>query len=276
MKGMPLALLFFLTTNQICSANTPNHLGFYGEPVCRGWYCYESDAAPDSEEGPKIDWVAVWTMKPDNLRTLINETLSFAQENPTDEKRMLDYIKLQNIAMRRAKVFQEAWGDILLKYPILDTTIQRSPTQAGTTAAVMAEREDRAVAIQDLREKMGLIYFYSPSCRYCQEQWTILQSFAEKWSWENISAVNVDDRPDLVSEYGIQTVPDLWVAGNYQGETNQRRLRSGLAQHGDIERGLLNAWSLWSSGSRYEQPQMANPLVPFEEFVRAGESRRAP
>lgn len=276
MKSIPIALLLVLTTNSICSAGTLNHLGFYGGPVCRGWYCYEPDAADAVEEAPAIDWEAVWTMKPDSLRTLINEALSFAQTDPTDETRMLDYIKLQGVAMRRAKSFQEAWGDVLLKYPILDATVQRAPTQAGTTAFVTAEKEDRATAIQDLKGQMGLIYFYSPSCRYCQEQLTILQSFAEKWSWANISAVNVDGRPDVVAEYGIQTVPDLWVAGNFQGETYQRRLRSGLTQHGDIERGLLNAWSLWTSGARYEQPQMATPLVPFEEFVRAGESRRQP
>ncbi len=168
MKRLVLALLFVLASNQVCSATTSNHLGFYGEPVCRGWYCYESEAVQeqDSENTLIIDWEAVWTMKPDSLRSLINDALSFAQVDPTNEKRMLDYIKLQGVAMRRAKVFQEAWGDILLKYPILDTTVQRSSTQAGTTASVLAEREDRVIAVRDLKDTMGLIYFYSPSCRY--------------------------------------------------------------------------------------------------------------
>ena len=81
--------------------------GFYADPkVCRGWYCYESFYEPvePAEERPKeflVDWNAVWTMEPEKLRELINKSMSHAQVDPSDEGRMLTYMKLQGVAMRR-------------------------------------------------------------------------------------------------------------------------------------------------------------------------------
>lgn len=253
--------------------------GFYADPkVCRGWYCYESFYEPvePAEERPKeflVDWNAVWTMEPEKLRELINKSMSHAQVDPSDEGRMLTYMKLQGVAMRRAKHFQEAWGEVLLKYPVLDATVSRSPTQAGTTAEVIAEREDRAVAIGQLRETMGLVYFYSPSCRYCQQQHGIVEAFARKWGWENVTAVNIDRNPTVIDQYGIQSVPDIWVVGQFNGELVQRRLRSGLTEHADIERGILSAFTIWSGEGRYERPEMSKQIATFDDFLQPDRSK---
>lgn len=248
--------------------------GFYADPkVCRGWYCYESYSEPvESPEGlPQlliVDWNAVWTMEPEKLRELINKAMSHAQVDPSDEDRMLTYMKLQGVAMRRAKHFQEAWGEVLLKYPVLDTTVSRLPTQAGTTAEVIAEREDRAAAIGQLKDTMGLVYFYSPTCRYCRQQHGIVESFARKWGWKNVTAVNIDQNPTVIGQYGIQSVPDIWVVGQFNGELVQRRLRSGLAEHAEIERGILSAFRIWSGEGRYERPEMARQITTFDDLLR--------
>lgn len=268
-----LVSVLLLCQAAVAAPVTEQDPGFYADPkVCRGWYCYESFFEPETplDEPPKefhVDWQAVWTMEPEKLRELINKAMSHAQVDPSDETRMLTYMKLQGVAMRRAKHFQEAWGEVLLKYPALDTTVARSPTQAGTTAEVVAEREDRAVAIGQLRESMGLVYFFSPSCRYCQQQHVIVESFAQKWGWKNISAVNIDENPAVVAEYDIQSVPDLWVVGQFNGELVQRRLRSGLTEHADIERGILSAFTIWSGGSRYERPEMSKQLTTFDDLL---------
>lgn len=253
--------------------------------VCRGWFCYEDpvpikepETAPEaSPEQPnkrlftgEVDWDAVWTMHPSDMREMINQALAFAQENPADERRMVTYLKLQGVAMHRAKNFQEAWASALLKYPVLDTTVQRSPTLAATTAEVVAEREDREFAIQAMRDNMGILFFYSPTCRYCGQQKEILAHFIEKWGWKNITAINVLSSPEAAREYGVQSVPDIWVAGNIKGETVQRRLKSGLVEFHDLERGLLKAWTLWNEGGNYERPAMALQLQTFEDFLQPG------
>ena len=257
---------------------------YYTDPnVCaKGWYCYEP-VAPEPKDEPtrenltdqppqkvftgQVDWDAVWIMPPEDMRELINQALSFAQQNPRDEDRMLTYLKLQGVAMRRAKLFQESWSAAILKYPVLDSTVDRSPTLAATTAEVVAEREDRTRAIISMRDDMGLLYFYSPDCRYCQEQTSILASFVEKWGWKKIQAINIYDSPQAAQRYGVQSVPDIWVVGNVQGETMQRRLKTGRAEHSDLERGLLQAWSLWHQGSVYERPEMVQRLENFDQFL---------
>ncbi len=258
---------------------------YYMDPnVCRGWFCYEDplpilEPKADSEAVPKggperpvfsgqIDWEAVWSMHPDDMRALINQALAYAQERPQDEERMLTYLKLQGVAMQRAKSFQEAWASVLLKYPVLDTTVQRAPTLAATTSEVVAEREDRAHAIEAMRNDMGIIYFYSPACRYCEQQSVILASFREKWSWRNIKSINVQTSPEAARTYGVQSVPDIWVAGNIRGETVQRRLKAGLVEFSDLERGLLKAWSLWHREESYERPTMVHQLQNFDDFLR--------
>ena len=269
------ALLFITLLSQpaIATPLSEEEPGFYADPkVCRGWYCYESFSEPvePPEERSKeflVDWNAVWTLEPEKLRELINNAMSHAQVDPSDEERMLTYMKLQGVAMRRAKYFQEAWGEVLLKYPVLDATVSRSPTQAGTTAEVVAEREDRAVAISQLKETMGLVYFYSPSCRYCQQQHGIVDAFAHKWGWKNVTAVNIDQNTAVIDQYGIQSVPDIWVVGQFNGELVQRRLHSGLTEHADIERGILSAFSIWSGEGRYERPEMARQITSFDDLL---------
>lgn len=262
---------------------------FYHEMnPCKGWFCYEPEPAQETEipepgkdgSGKRIftgtvDWNVVWAMPPAELKELINQALSFAQENPRDEARMLTYMQLQGVAMRRAKNFQEAWAATLLKYPVLDSTVQRAPTLMGTNAEVAAEREDRSLAISFMRDQMGILYFYSPTCRYCQQQSSILKSFADKWNWNHITAINVLEAPEVAAQYGVQAVPDLWVAGNVRGETLQRRLRAGLVEHADLERGLLSAWSLWNGGTTYERPKMSHQLQGFDEFLRAAQPGKA-
>jgi thiol-disulfide isomerase/thioredoxin len=254
---------------------------YYTDPnVCRGWFCYEDPALfTEPEKTPEpptrlpftgdVDWDAVWTMHPDDMRELINQALAFAQENPRDEQRMVTYLKLQGVAMQRAKTFQEAWSSALLRYPVLDATVQRVPTLAATTAEVVAEREDRGAAIDAMRERMGILYFYSPTCRYCAQQKDILAGFVKKWGWKNITAINVLESPEAAQRYGVQSVPDLWVAGNIKGETVQRRLKSGLVEFHDLERGLLKAWTAWNGGGTYERPVMTHQVQTFEDFLRA-------
>jgi len=259
---------------------------YYTDPnVCRGWFCYE-DPAPVKESeavsgihaeqakrpvfSGEVDWDAVWAMHPDDMRDLINQALAFAQENPQDEQRMVTYLKLQGVAMHRAKNFQEAWSSALLKYPVLDTTVQRAPSLAATTAEVVAEREDREHAIGAMRENMGILFFYSATCRYCSQQKEILENFVQKWGWKNITAINVLSSPEAAQRYGVQSVPDIWLAGNIKGETVQRRLKSGLVEFHDLERGLLKAWTLWTGGGNYERPVMAHQLQSFDDFLKLG------
>lgn len=261
---------------------------FYDNPhTCRGWFCYEDvpessenthqeDSIPTTEQtnfSGIIDMEKIWNMPPEELKKLINQALSWAQMAPDDENRMLTYLSLQGVAMRRAKKFQEAWSQALLKYPIFDETVQRSPTPIGTSLEVIAEREDRQKVLNEMRDRMGLLYFYSLSCSYCKKEKEILDSFVYKWSWKNFTAINIHEYPDLAAQYGVMTVPDLWVVGNTSKGILQSRIQSGLADHAAIERGLLTAWYKWFSRGNYERPAMVENIVPFKEFLQSTQEK---
>lgn len=154
--------------------------------------------------------------------------------------------------------------------------MQRAPTLAATTAEVVAEREDRESAIQAMRDNMGILFFYSPTCRYCRQQKEILANFTEKWGWKNITAINVLSSPEAARQYGVQSVPDIWVAGNVKGETVQSRLKSGLVEFHDLERGLVKAWTLWNEGGNYERPAMVHQIQTFEDFLQPGKQGGSP
>ena len=272
----------FLASANETSSRNPN---FFDTPdTCNGLFCYKDFKEPDSLQNNKdsqasiftgtIDWEKVWTIPPEELKTLINETLSWAQQAPDDENRMLTYLSLQGVAMRRAKTFQEAWSAAILKYPILDEVVQRSPTTAATNLEIIAEREDRRKAISQMRDQMGLIFFFSPACAYCEKEKAIISSFIDKWDWKNLTAINIHEHPDLAAEYGVQVVPDIWVVGNTDQGIRQTRLKAGLAEHADIERGLLSAWNQWFGKNAYERPEMVENLVPFKEFLKSSKAGR--
>lgn len=278
---LSILIPFFACANEISSRN-PN---FFDTPdTCKGWFCYKDIQEQDSQQSKQdeqlstfaetIDWEEVWTIPPEDLKKLINETLSWAQQAPDDENRMLTYLSLQGVAMRRAKAFQEAWSAAILKYPILDEGVQRSPTTAATNLEIIAEREDRRKAISQMCDQMGLIFFFSPACAYCEKEKVIISSFIDKWDWRNLTAINIHEHPDLAAEYGVQVVPDIWVVGNTDQGIRQTRLKAGLAEHADIERGLLSAWNQWFGKSAYERPEMVENLVPFKEFLQSNPGGR--
>lgn len=259
---------------------------FFDTPdICKGWHCYEDPKEHEVEvpqplittgEQPlsppeftgEVDWEALWTMPPQKMKDLINQAMSWAQEDLDDKKRMEVYLKLQGVAMRRAKKFQEAWDEMVLTNPVLDATVSRSPTHLGSLLEVVTERKDRAVVLDEMSHNMGLLYFYSPECAYCKKEQEILSGFIEKWSWKNVTAINIVANPEAAENYDVQVVPDLWIVGSTDEGIQQRRLKAGLASHGDIESGLLMAWNLWFKNNRYERPTMAEEIVTFDDFLK--------
>ncbi len=248
---------------------------YYDTPdVCKGWHCYEDTIVPPQEEKVvtskeftgNVDWDVVWTMPSADMRALINDAMDWVQQDPTPQK-MEVYLKLQGVAMRRAKKFQEVWDEVVLANPVLDETVRRSPTTLGSSLEAIEERNNRAEVIGQMSQDMGLIYFYSPSCSYCEKEKDILNEFMEKWSWTNITAINIKENSIVAQEYGVQTVPDLWVVGNTKDGVQQRRLKAGLASHSDIEQGLMMAFSLWFDGKRYERPTMTEEILQFDNYV---------
>jgi conjugal transfer pilus assembly protein TraF len=280
-----LVLLCVVPTLFASPAPAKKHTTFFQEDR-EGWFWYQKNNATEknatkpitppvadqkSEEEKEfdgfkdIDWNEVWTLHPDKFQALITDTQKWAIQDPSVD-RLKIYIALQKVAKERAVKFQQVWGETLNQNPLLDE-LKRSPTKVGSLIEAHLSRQDKEKYLKPMRENMGILYFYSSTCAYCDKQKKILEYFIDKWGWENITAINTETEVDAVLEYGVDIVPDMWVVGHFNGEIRKRRIGAGLLTVGDIEKGLMNAWSYWTRDKPYEVPETIEQLQPFEKFL---------
>jgi thiol-disulfide isomerase/thioredoxin len=132
---------------------------------------------------------------------------------------------------------------------------------------VRQERDDMEAAVKEMREDMGILLFYTDDCPYCDAQKTILENFAAKHGWQNITGINISQAPQAARDFNVQLVPDLWVVGNVNGQIQRRRISAGVSAGTDIEKGLLSAHSRWFRGGAYEKKAYV-PVTEFEDYLR--------
>jgi thiol-disulfide isomerase/thioredoxin len=281
----PLLALFFISPSLASSPPIQKKTTFFQDDR-EGWFWYQQNNATEEKNATKsitppladqktkekefdgfkdIDWEAVWKLHPDKFQALITDTQKWAIQDPSVD-RLKIYIALQKVAKERAVKFQQVWGETLNQNPLLDE-LKRSPTKVGSLIEAQLSRQDREKHLKPMRENMGILYFYSSTCAYCEKQKKILEYFIDKWGWKNITAINTETEVDAVLEYGVDIVPDMWVVGHFDGEIRKRRIGAGLLTVGDIESGLMNAWSYWTRGKPYEAPETIEQLQPFEKFL---------
>jgi len=223
----------------------------------------------------EIDWKAVWNMHPDQFQNLLNKTEKRAVQYPNKKQYMRDYIKLKFVAQKRASDFQIAYGRARKEMPLLDYSVRRAPNSLASRLEVDQRRQNRQKVVPKMRENMGLFFFFSTGCRYCEEQKEILSHFVEKWEWRQLKSINIDQHPELRKKYQVEIVPDLWVVGKVEGEIREARLGAGLLNLGEIERGLTQLYFRWFEGKHYERPNMTKELKsPKDYILQKSESRR--
>jgi thiol-disulfide isomerase/thioredoxin len=187
---------------------------------------------------------------------------------------MRDWYKLQYVASARAKRFQVAAAKVRREMPALDFSVRRSPTLVGSLTEAKARMTLRKEIVPFMRERMGLVLFYSPTCRYCAKQMEILEGFSRKWDWTNIRLIDAKANHDIADRFGVQLTPDLWILGNMldgddSGENVlSMRIKTGLATISEIEDGLMRAYYEWFEGKNYERPEMVEELVKPEEVIK--------
>jgi conjugal transfer pilus assembly protein TraF len=219
----------------------------------------------------KMRWNDVDNLSTAEMRDLLEDVKDYAIQHPTFDN-VKDYMVLQAVAMERATRFQQAWAEVLNENPVLDENAKRPATAVVSGMMVVQRRDDEKAAIESMRRDMGILFFYSDDCPYCDKQQEILANFVNRRGWENVTGINISKEPKLIEEYGIQLVPDLWVVGNVKGEIRKRRISAGVSTGADIERGILQAHSRWFEDKPYAKKAYV-PVTEFDEYLQRMKDR---
>jgi thiol-disulfide isomerase/thioredoxin len=115
---------------------------------------------------------------------------------------------------------------------------------AAAVPAAAAPYPDDDPAWEHITENIGILYFYKPTCPYCREQNGILEHLEEK-GWKNLVRVDVTQSPQTAADYGVTTVPSLWLIGNIDGEIHQAHISIGLLSEAELLRSIADVYRAW-------------------------------
>ena len=96
-----------------------------------------------------------------------------------------------------------------------------------------------------MRDKIWIVYFYRNGCNWCDKQNAALEAFRQKWGWNQIMAVNVEQEPKLAAQFQVRGVPDVWLVTTAADSPKRRRISSGFISEPSIVPYVREAYYSW-------------------------------
>ena len=220
----------------------------YIEKTREGWFFYRDP--PPSEEDEESETAASWKKLPPEvwmdpekhravlkrlplegvnlerlpsvfLRELVTAKREVALDDPTVPA-VTEYIVAQQAVYNRAQRFTDSYQVAMITRPDLDYG-SKHPTSVGghqVEAQVQRDSEDRLLAEQSGR--IGLFFFFTSTCPYCQEQAKTLKLLSDSYNI-SIFPVSMDGRglPEyprpardngMAEKVGVHMVPMVYLA----------------------------------------------------------------
>ncbi|RMG03680.1 MAG: conjugal transfer protein TraF [Nitrospirae bacterium] len=236
-----LWIILLLFSNTVISAPTSKT----NDPK-RGWWWYETPPPPEDKEEQKEETVAypslkdytkeeLWNMEPEKFRKLIKVFLDKAVQNPTVES-VKEYLTLQDIARRKALAFTNVASLVVQTTPELNTLKDAPITHVGKVEMTRMQSEDVERTIRTAVDDFALLYFYSPTCPYCQAQEKVNKMFIGKYGWQ-IKGIDVTENRLIAEQFGVSTTPTLLLI--YRNSDDYLPVALGVLSLYDIERNVM-------------------------------------
>ncbi len=246
-------------------ASSAYGVNVYREDTQRGWWWYEDPPPIQQEEKTPIPSLPIytpeqmWTINADQLREYAEIVKKEAVRLPSEENVRRHYV-VQDVIRRKAVAFANASELIWQKHPELSVA-KDSPLAAPGRKAVTREKvAERELVLANGKEDFALLYFKSESCPFCQEQEGILGYFQDRFGW-TIKPVDVDQRPELMSKFSIQTTPSLLLI--QRGSKDFIPVTAGVASASEIESKLYR-------GIRLLQGEVSPENFNLYDFQKGG------
>ncbi|MFZ2631382.1 MAG: conjugal transfer protein TraF [Desulfosalsimonadaceae bacterium] len=191
----------------------------------QGWYWYQKDPEKNQRKEskrklPKLeDYTTeqLWDMHPDDFQELLNNFMKKAVQAP-DEKNVMDYLIVQDIARRKSLAFASVMSYVDQKNQELGTQSVYPVTAPGQSALVSMRVREQEETIASGREQFALIMFTRQGCDFCESQKSILEFFINKYAWP-VRTVDIDAYPDMGARFDVTMTPTLIMVDKQSGKS---------------------------------------------------------
>lgn len=263
-----MLFLFFsfgLTAADIASCNTPGEaVEIYKQEVPKGYYNYEvvpeepekkeeepvaQVQAKDPQAPPQYTYDQLFNMHPDKFQAYTLEITKWAVTT-RDEKDVLQYILVQDVARRRSAAFASVVGLVGQKNAKYSNDDVYPVTAPGRLAITQNQLNEIDTTIESAKDEFALIMFSQQGCSFCTAQSSILKFFENNYRWQ-VRELDIQQYPELAIEYGVEQTPTLIIVHGESGETLP--ISTGVASAEEIRSSVYRAVRLMRGEIKPEQ-----------------------
>ncbi len=231
-----------------------------------GWHWYEvKPPEKDPEEKRVIPNLSdypmqkLWDMHPDDFQALLKNIHKKAVMTLKQDD-VRDYLVIQDIARRKARAYTNVSIMTVQKYPRLSLEKDFPTVIPGRNAKIRQQMAEVKLKIDQSIDKFALVYFFSPTCHFCDEQNNILKLFQSRHPWP-VKKINILKHPKLAKEMGVHAVPYLILVSKVSKETMP--ISAGVISVKELEKRLYR-------GMRLLNKETDSTSYSMYEFQRGG------
>lgn len=261
-------------SSAVQAADPPGSKTFIDHPR-QGWFFYQDppvESDEETEDGAtptSIDGLppAAW-LEPAKYRSLfkslsmdgvklqalpvvvLKELVSAKKERALDDpsvENVTTYIKVQKEAYDRSQRFTDAWQIAMYTDPQLDYASQHPTSTYGHTVEAEIKRHSEEQLLAGTADRVGLFFFFTSTCPFCQEQSKVLKVFADTYGLTvkpvSLDGVGLPEYPQpamnngMAENVGVHMVPMIYLA--IPEENFLKPLGAGLMTNADLRERLL-------------------------------------
>jgi len=192
----------------------------------QGWWWYMQEPEKENPEEPAkrklpemedYSYQQLWNMYPDDFHELLNTFMKKAVQSP-EEKTVMDYLVMQDIARRKSVAFAAVMSYVNQKNQELGTQSVYPFTAPGQSAVVSMRVRAQEQTLASGKDQFALIMFTQKGCDFCVAQKSILEFFINKYGWP-IRAVDMDEKPNMAAKFNITMAPTIIMVDKNSGDS---------------------------------------------------------
>lgn len=155
------------------------------------------------------------------LKILLTAKKEAALDQQSEET-LLSYLKVHKETFNRSQRFTDMWALVMYTHPEMDAASKNPVSAVGHEIYAETKKQEEEALLSSMRDKMGLFFFYTSTCNYCQKQSQLLRLFADTYGIA-VKAVTRDgvalpEWPESVADngmgdqVGVKIVPTIFLA----------------------------------------------------------------